>query len=98
MGTRLRQRPGRILLTKQRSAMASAAAALPVALRWLQQARGSYKILRSKTLSEFLINRGEQSDGLGPPVGRDPVRGKISGDTQLEGHCPDCARFGERLL
>ncbi|ANW00283.1 hypothetical protein LMTR13_08980 [Bradyrhizobium icense] len=42
----------------------------------LQQARGTNKILRFKALSESLIDRSEQSDGLGPAASRDPVCGK----------------------
>jgi hypothetical protein len=64
----------------------------------LQQVRDSNKILRLKALSEFLMDRGQQSHGLGRTAGRDPVRGKIGGDTQLEGQRTYCARFGERLL
>ena len=64
----------------------------------LQQARSSNKILRFKALGEFLINRGEQSGGLGPAASRDAVRGKVGGDTQFEGQRPYCARFGECLL
>ena len=71
---------------------------LPVGSYSLQQARGSNKILRFKALGEFLIDRGEQSDGLGPAASRDPVRGKIGGDTQLEGQRSYGARLGERLL
>ena len=56
------------------------------------------EVLRFEALGEFLIDRGQQSDGLGPAAGRDPVRGKIGGAPQLEGHRPDGARFGESLL
>ena len=70
----------------------------PVGPHSLQQARGSNKVLRFKALGEFLIDRGQQSAGLGPATSRDPERGKIGGDTQLEGRRSYCARFGERLL
>ena len=53
----------------------------PIGSRALQQARGSNKIRRFKTLGEFLIDRGEQSDALGGTTRGDPVRGKIGGYT-----------------
>jgi hypothetical protein len=53
---------------------------LPVGSPPLQQARGGNKILRFKALGEFLIDRFEQSNGLGRTPGRDPVRGKIGSD------------------
>jgi hypothetical protein len=64
----------------------------------MQHLCGSNEISRFKALREFLVDRGQQSRSLGPAVGRDPVRGKIGGAPQLEGHHPDGARLDKRLL
>ena len=64
----------------------------------MYQTRGGDKVLRFKALSEFLIDRGQQSLSLDPAPGSDPVRGKIGGDTQLEGQRTHSSRLGKPLL